>query len=209
MTLTIENSALLVIDMQNGFLDGKGSMATIGLDYRELLPAIAGTQTLVTAAHTAGIPVIYTRYVYMSDYSDGGLLPNELVPAMREVNALTNGTWDAEIVPQLEPHEGDIIIDKSRPSSFYGTKLEPVLTSLGVRNLVMAGVTTNICVETTARDAGQRDYRVHVVSDATAEFEKARHDHALNTIAFTFGWVNTVDEVLAGWGAPADSTSVA
>ena len=91
-------------------------------------------------------------------------------------------------------------VDKSRPSAFYGTQLEPVLTSLGIRNLVITGVTTNICVETTARDAGQRDYQVHVVSDATAEFEKERHDHALNTIGFIFGWVNTMDEVLAGWG---------
>ena len=120
---------------------------------------------------------------------------------MRESNALIAGSWDAEIVAELAPQPGDVVIDKSRPSAFYGTQLEPVLTSLGVRNLVMAGVTTNICVETTARDAGQRDYHVHVVSDATAEFEKERHDHALGTLGFMFGWVNTVDEVLAGWGA--------
>ena len=101
------------------------------------------------------------------------------------------------------PAAGDIVIDKARPSSFYGTRLEPVLTNLGVRSLVLCGVTTNICVEGTARDAGQRDYRVHVVSDATAEFEQARHDHALNTIGFTFGWVNTVEDVRAAWQHPA------
>ena len=140
--------------------------------------------------------------MYLPNYTDGGLLPNEFVPAMKDADALILGSWDAEIVDEVAPQPGDIVIDKARASSFYGTRLDPVLSSMQVRSLVLCGVTTNICVETTARDAGQRDFRVHVVSDATAEFEQARHDHALNTIALTFGWVNTVDEVLAAWGAP-------
>ena len=199
MPVSREATALLVIDMQNGFLDTAGSMATIGLPVQELQPAIDGCARLLEGARAAGIPVIHTRYVYEPDFSDGGLLPNELVPGMREANSLVRGTWDAEIVPPLAPLDGEIIIDKARPSAFYGTRLEPFLTSLGIRSLVLAGVTTNICVETTARDAGQRDYRTYVVSDATAEFEPARHDHALNTIGFTFGWISTVDEVLAAW----------
>ncbi|MEO9198752.1 MAG: isochorismatase family cysteine hydrolase [Antricoccus sp.] len=203
MTLTREHTALMVIDMQNGFLDPKGSMAAIGMPYAELLPAVSGTQRVVAAAHAAGVPVIFTRYVYMPDYSDGGILPNLLLPAIREIDALANGSWDAEVVPRLAPRPRDVVIDKSRPSAFYGTQLEPVLTGLGIRNLILTGVTTNICVETTARDAGQRDYHVHVVSDATAEYEKARHDHALNTIGLAFGWVNTVDEILAAWDSDA------
>ena len=204
MTLAREHTALVVTDMQNSFLAEGGSMAEIGLPYQELRTALDGTVRLVAAARDAGIPVIFTRYVYMPDYSDGGIVPTLLVPALREHNALASGTWDAEVVEELAPRPGDVVIDKSRPSAFYGTQLEPVLTSLGVRNLVVAGVTTNICVETTARDAGQRDYHVHVVSDATAEFEKDRHDHALGTIAFMFGWVNTVDEVLESWRSTAD-----
>ncbi|WP_395103800.1 cysteine hydrolase family protein [Actinomadura sp. SCN-SB] len=199
MDIARENTALLVIDMQNGFFDAKGSMAAVGMPYEELRPAIAGCRTLVGAARAAGVPVIYTRYVYHSDYADGGLLPTYFVPSMKEVGSLAEGSWDADIIDELAPAEGEIVIDKSRPSSFYGTRLEPVLTGLGVRSLVIAGVTTNICVESTARDAGQRDYRVHVISDATAEFEKSRHDHALNTIGFAFGWVNTVDDVVRAW----------
>lgn len=199
MTLTREGTALLVIDMQNGFLDPKGSMAAIGMPSDQLVPAIAGTQRLIEAARAANVPIIFTRYSYLPGYADGGILPNELVPAMREVDALIAGSWDAAVADAVAPAEGEIVIDKARPSSFYGTQLEPILTSLGVRNLVMCGVTTNICVETTARDAGQRDYRVHVASDATAEYEQARHDHALTTIGFTFGWVNTVDEIVDGW----------
>jgi len=206
MSIPRTGTALMVIDMQNGFLHGKGSMAAIGMPHEALVPAVPGCRRLVEGARAAGVPVIYTRYVYLPDYSDGGLLPNEYLPAMREVNALVKGTWDGEVVDELTPQDGDIVIDKSRPSSFYGTQLEPVLTSLEVRHLVMAGVTTNVCVETTARDAGQRDYRVHVVSDATAEYEPERHDHALGTIGFLFGRVTTIDDVLDGWlaDAPAD-----
>lgn len=199
MSVPRSDTALLVVDMQNGFLDPEGSMAKIGMPYEALDPAIKGCQQLVEAARSTGVPVVFTRYVYMPDYSDGGILPTELVPQMKEVGSLINGTWDADIVPSLTPQPGEVVIDKSRPSSFYGTQLEPVLTSQGIRNLVIGGVTTNICVETTARDAGQRDYRVHVVSDATAEFETARHEHALNTIGFTFGWVTTVDDVVSAW----------
>jgi ureidoacrylate peracid hydrolase len=210
MTLVRDRAALLVVDMQNGFLDEAGSMAKIGLPVAALRSrSLTRTCDLVTAARQVGVPVIYTRYVYMPGYIDGGLVPNVLLPAMKEVEALANASWDAEIVPELAPEPGDVVIDKSRPSAFYGTQLEPVLTSLDVRNLVIAGVTTSICVETTARDAGQRDYHAHVVSDATAEWEEVRHQNALDVLGFMFGWVNTTDEVLAGWqvtsgpGAPA------
>lgn len=199
MSLSRENTALLVVDMQNGFLDPEGSMASIGLPYENLRPAIDGCARLMEAARAADVPVIFTRYVYMPDYSDGGLIPTELVPQMKEAGSLVNGTTDAEILPALAPLPGEVVIDKSRPSSFYGTQLEPVLTSQGIRNLVIAGVTTNICVETTARDAGQRDYRVYVPADACAEFDESRHEHALGTIGFMFGRVNSVDDVVAAW----------
>jgi ureidoacrylate peracid hydrolase len=197
--ITRENTALLVVDMQNSFTEPKGSMAAMGLPHEELRPAIAGCRTLIDAAHAAGVPVIYTRYVFQPGYADGGLVPNHIVPAIKDVNALAAGSWDGEICAELAPAEGDIVIDKSRPSAFYGTRLEPILTGLGVRSLVICGVTTNICVETTARDAGQRDYATHVISDATAEFDKARHDYALNGIGFIFGWINTVDDAVRAW----------
>lgn len=199
MTLTTDGTALLVVDMQNGFLDPTGSMARIGMPHEALTPSIPGCTRLVELARAAGVPVIYTRYVYQAGYADGGLLPHELMPAMIEAEALLVGTWDAEIVPALTPAPGEVVIDKSRPSAFYGTQLEPVLTSQGIRTLVMCGVTTNICIETSARDAGQRDYRVHVVSDAVAEYDATRHEVALSTIGFAFGWITTVQDVTQAW----------
>jgi ureidoacrylate peracid hydrolase len=206
MPLTLhgpDHTALLVIDMQNGFCHPQGSFAKLGLDVSMCNAAIAGCRLLVDAAHAAGVPVIYTRYVYRADYRDGGVLVQEIMPALGSSGSLAAGTWDAELVDELPATADDFVIDKNRYSAFYGTGLEPVLTSLGVRNLVICGVTTNMCVETSARDASQRDYRVFVVSDATGELDKARHDMALATLGFGFGAVVETVDVTAAWSPPA------
>ncbi|MGY1694708.1 MULTISPECIES: isochorismatase family protein [unclassified Geodermatophilus] len=196
-----DRTALLVIDVQNGFCHPDGSFAGLGLDVSMCTAAIAGCRRLVDAAHAAGVPVVYTRYVYRADYKDGGVLVQEVLPALADVKSLAAGTWDAELVDELVPTGDDFVLDKNRYSAFYGTGLEPVLTSLGVRTLVVAGVTTNMCVETTARDASQRDYRVFVVSDATGELDAARHEMALATLGFGFGAVVATDDVLRAWEA--------
>lgn len=198
-----DQAALLVIDMQNGFCHPKGSFATLGLDISMCTAAIPGCVRLATAARRAGVPVIFTRYVYRSDYRDGGVLVQEILPALGESRSLAAGSWDAELVDDLPPAAEDFVVDKNRYSAFYGTGLEPILTSLGVRNLVMCGVTTNMCVETTARDASQRDYRVFVASDATGELDRARHDMSLATVAFGFGAVLNANEVVDAFGDSA------
>lgn len=199
MGTNADRTALLIVDMQNSFLDAKGSMTRIGMSCERLRPAIDGCVRLVCAARELSIPVIFTRYVYLPGYADGGLVTSELLPAMRDVDALIQGSWDADIIAELAPRTDEIVIDKSRPSSFYGTRLEPALTGLGVTSLVVAGVTTNVCVETTVRDAGQRDYRTTVARDATAEYDDRRHSVALETMGYLFGWVKTVDTIIAAW----------
>jgi ureidoacrylate peracid hydrolase len=199
MHVTADDTALLVIDMQNGFCRPKGSMATLGLDTSMCEAVIPQVRSLVDAAHDADVPVIYTRYVYLPGYADGGLLPTEILPAMRDINALAEGSWDAAIVDELAPTGSDLVVDKSRYSAFYGTRLEPILTGLGVRSLVICGVTTNMCVEGTARDASQRDYPTFVVGDACAETDAQRHLNALQTLSFGFCWVTDVDAVRAAW----------
>jgi ureidoacrylate peracid hydrolase len=194
-----KGSALIVVDMQNGFCHASGSFAKIGLNIAMCTEAIDGCRKLVASARRAHVPVILTRYVYQPGYADGGVLVHDLLPAIKDVNSLAAGSWDADIVDELTPRPTDIVIDKSRYSAFYGTRLEPTLTSLGIKALVVCGVTTNMCVESTARDASQRDYRVFVVSDATGELDRARHDHALFTIGFGFGWVVGTGDVLEAW----------
>jgi ureidoacrylate peracid hydrolase len=148
------------------------------------------------------VPVIYTRYIYMPDYADA---PPRDAEAYRTMPGgfLGFGNWDAQITDDLAPSPGDIVIDKSRPSSFYGTRLEPLLTARQVRSLVVCGVTTNICVETTVRDAHQRGYDTVVVGDATAEFEISRQHHALFSMNWGFGGVALTSDVVDCWSSVA------
>lgn len=193
--LTRDNTALLVIDMQNAFCHPDGSFAQMtqgrGLSIDMCRGAIPGCQRLVEAARTAAVPVIFTRYVYHQGYLDGGVLLGKY-PEMRQIGSLAAGSWDAEIISDLTPGRDDIVIDKSRYSAFYGARLEPVLNGLKISSLIVCGVTTNICVESTVRDAAQRDYRVFVAADATGELTRQRHDNALAIIDYGFGQVITV-----------------
>jgi ureidoacrylate peracid hydrolase len=199
MEITRDHTALVVIDMQNGFCKPGGSIERIGFDFSMLTAAIEPCRQLVAMARAASVPVIYTRYVYRADYADGGLLVHTLMPQLKAEDALAAGTWDAEIVDELRPEPADFIVDKNRPSSFYATGLEPILSGLGVKSLVVCGVTTNCCVESTVRDASQRDLMPFVVSDATGELELERHNAALRTMGMLFGQVVTVAEVGAAW----------
>ena len=207
MLLTRENTVLIVVDMQNGFCHPEGSFAKLGLDVTMTNAAIAGCTRLVESARGAAVPIVFTRYVYRSDYRDGGILIQQLMPILAEVGSLAAGSWDAELVDQLQPHQQDFVIDKNRYSAFYGTGLEPILTSIGADSVVVCGVTTNMCVETTARDAMQRDLRTFVVRDATGELDSERHEFALATLGFGFGRIVGVDQVRDAWrGEPLEVT---
>jgi ureidoacrylate peracid hydrolase len=199
MELTAENTALLVVDMQNGFCHDDGSVNQIGLPAARLQTAIEPCRQLIAAARGANIPIIYTRYVYRPDYTDGGVMVHELIPDLKNGHCLAAGTWDIEVLDELAPGDDDFIIDKNRPSAFFSAEMEPMLKRLGISDLVVCGVTTNCCVETTVRDASQRDYRTFVVEDAVAEYEDDRNDVALKSMGMLFAGLVTVDDVLDAW----------
>lgn len=199
-------TAVMVVDMQQAFFDNEHSLGRAGLDVTPLRHAIPGTVALVRAARAADVPVIFTRYVYMPGMVDFGVTRGARARERAEGGSLGFGTGEIELIPELEVRADDIVIDKSRPSAFYGTRLEPVLTGMGIRNLVICGVTTNICVETTARDAGQRDYGTYVVRDAVAEFTAERNYYALFGISWSFGDVVDLSDVETSWGiTPTDA----
>jgi ureidoacrylate peracid hydrolase len=185
--------------MQNGFCSDKGSVNQIGLPAAALQPAIEPCVQLVAAARAAKVPIIFTRYVYRPDYTDGGVMVHELIPDLAKGKCLRAGTWDAEVIDELAPVDDDYIVDKNRPSSFYATGLEPILKGLGVEDLVVCGVTTNCCVETTVRDASQRDYHTFVVGDAVAEYEQDRNDVALKSMGMLFAKIVDTDTVAKAW----------
>lgn len=190
---------MLVVDMQIGFMSNDHSMGKAGFDISRLADAIPGCIRVVEAARKASVPLIFTRFVYerdMSDFPRHRRARNEKRIALRSLAA---GTEEIEIIPELAPRENDIVIDKSRPSSFYGTRLEPILTSGGIRNLVVCGVTTSMCVETTVRDAGQRDYWTFVVRDAVAEVDEGRQHYSLYNMSWLFADIVNCQQLERDW----------
>jgi ureidoacrylate peracid hydrolase len=200
-TIPHEKTAVLVVDMQRAFFDNNDSLGRAGLDVSPLRAAIPGCVKLINLARANNVPVIFTRYVYSVGMVDFGPIRGKKAAERVAANSLGYGTEEIELIPELGARPTDVVIDKSRPSSFYGTRLEPVLSGMGVRNLIICGVTTNICVETTARDAGQRDFGTYVVRDAVAEFTKERNDHALFTIDWSFGEVVNLADIEHSWKA--------
>jgi len=198
-TIPQHHTAVLVVDMQRAFFDNNDSLGRSGLDVTPLRAAIPGTVRLVNFARASGVPVIFTRYVYSVGMVDFGPIRGKKAQERVAANSLGYGTEEIELIPELGARPDEVVIDKSRPSAFYGTRLEPVLTGMGIRNLVICGVTTNICVETTARDAGQRDYGTYVVRDAVAEFTAERNHYALFTIDWSFGEVVELADIEKSW----------
>ena len=205
--------ALLVIDVNYNFCGDKREPIlesikhwrnSCGEDAWDALPQI---RKLIDKCREKGVPVIYTRYIFRADYADGGVLVKYLLPALGESDHLAAGTLDIEVVDDIAPQDGDYIVDKNRPSSFYATGLEPILNGLDTDSLVVCGVTTNCCVETTVRDASQRDYKTFVVTDATGELEQERHDFAINTMAFLFADAVTVDDMIQIWQSKQSSAA--
>lgn len=197
--MQLSNYATLVIDMQNGFCAEAGSFAQMirGTEMSIALnrAAIPSCARLIDATREAAAPVIYTRYVYQRGYSDRDILIRKY-PKIVELNALAKDSWDADIIPELSPVESDFVIDKSRYSAFRSTRLEALLHGLRVSTLIMCGVTTNICVESTAREAAEKDFDVVVASDATGEFTGQRHLNALEILEYGFATIASSDEIV-------------
>jgi ureidoacrylate peracid hydrolase len=200
----IGRPALVVIDMQNGFCAPEGFMARIGLDVSAGAAIVPAINRLIGIARAANVPIFYTRYSLNEDYSDAGLML-ESFPAIEGTGGMVRGSWDAALLSDIAPLDDEVVIDKTRQSAFVGTDLEERLRSLGVESLIFCGVTTNMCVESSVRDAYARDLRVTVVSDASAAPSPELHQAALTSFVYGFGPdpIATVDEIEGALAAAA------
>jgi nicotinamidase-related amidase len=196
------HSALIVVDMQEGFLRDDTAMGRLGFDIGLLREAIDPCVRLVEAARKAGVLVVFTRYVYQPDYSDGGIMV-ELLPGLKTENALKAGEWEVEIAPIFGARPDEPVIDKSKPSAFHGTTMDAVLAEHGITRVVICGITTNCCVESTVRDAAHRDYDTWLVTDGVAETRRDRHEYAIECMTMLFAHRTTVGEVEAAADAAA------
>lgn len=207
IALDLDRTALIVVDMQNAFASPGGMLDLAGVDVRPARDVIANAAMVVEAARRARIPVVYLTIGYPPDLSTAGGAdsPNpqkELAlclmrerPELRG-KLLTFGTWDFEIVPELAPAADDVVIVKSRYSGFHGTSLDSVLRSRGLRNLLMVGIASNVCVESTLRDAYFLEYWPVLIADATmpAGSREIQMATEYNVRTF-FGWVANSEDV--------------
>lgn len=209
LELDLARTALLVVDMQNDFGAPGGMFARAGIDISPIQCTVAPTARVLAAARAAGMPVVYLKMGYAPDLADLGPrdAPNRdrhmflnvgasvRAPDGRESRILVRDTWNTEVVPELTPAPGDIVLWKHRFSGFFETALDATLRQLGVRSLVVTGCTTSVCVESTIRDAMYRDYSCILLEDCTGEpigngFARSNHDASILTVQTLFGWVS-------------------
>ncbi len=199
-------TALIVVDMQNAYASPGGYLDLAGFDISGAAAAIEQTRQACAAARAAGVTVIYFQNGWDADYVEAGGpgSPNyhksNALKTMRERpelqgKLLAKGGWDYELVQELPPQPGDIVVPKPRYSAFYNTNLDSILRARGIRSLVFTGVATNVCVESTLRDGFFLEYFGVVLHDATHHagpdfIQKA----SLYNIEKFFGWVSSVDE---------------
>ncbi|MGR3565699.1 MAG: cysteine hydrolase family protein [Heliomarina sp.] len=196
MTIDPHKTALIVIDPQVSFCDPGGSMDRQG---RALAPLqLAVTQCVLVAdrARAAGATIIWTRMVFAPGYTDGGELTNRIRPNLAKIGALERGSGDEELSMLVSPAPEDVIIDKPRFSALINTGLEQVLKDRGINTVIVGGVTTSMCVESTVRDIGQRDYQTFVLTDACADFDTKVHEASLAAMQFGFAKGLSVDDAL-------------
>lgn len=204
--MTTSDSALLIIDMQNAFCHPSGSIPKLMAPLVNNDAVVARNVEALARARAAGIPVIFTRHCWDHSMVDAGIsylapisdTDRILAQQMRDFGALVQGSWDAEVIDDLAPAEGEFVIDKPRYDAFLGTRLEQLLRGLGTERLIVTGVVTNVCVESTVRSGYMRDYRMNVLSDCVTAQTERLHQNALEAMDLgRFASVQPLDDLAA------------
>ena len=222
LRLKPSETAIIVVDIQNAYASAGGYLDIAGFDISGAPAAIAKTKTVLDAARAAGVTVIFFQNGWDKEYTEAGTpgSPNwHKSNALKTMRArpelagtlLAKGTWDYAIVDELTPKPGDIVIPKTRYSGFFNTNIDSVLRARGIRNLVFTGIATNVCVESSLRDAFHLEYFAVVLEDATHHAGPAFvQQAALFNIEKFFGWVSTAADFCGaiGQSAPLDAPTL-
>lgn len=190
MKLNPKRAVLLVIDMQNDFIN-KNSMVYTPMA-ETILPNL---KKLIKVCRQAKLPIVYTAHIHQDPKVDGGLT-TQWWPELRDKKVLVAGSKGAEIYSEIAPRPDEKIIYKHRYSAFYNTNLELTLEGLKATDLIISGVMTNVCCESTARDGFFRDFRIFFLADGTGSVDEELHLSTLRTLAYAFAYITTVDEII-------------
>lgn len=199
-SIDLDKTALIIIDMQRDFLEPGGFGAALGNDVTRLQAAIEPCRAVLSAARSAGLLVIHTREGHRPDLSDAPPLKVERGDPALRIGApgpmgriLVRGEPGHDIIPELYPIAGEPVIDKPGKGAFCRTDLELMLHNRGIETLLVCGVTTEVCVNTTVREANDRGFRCIVLSDCCASYFPDFHEAGLAMIKAQggiFGWVS-------------------
>ena len=211
-------TAILVVDMQNAFVSRGGYFDIAGIDISAAEKIIHPCKKIIRAGREKGLQIVYLQMAYSQDLADTGspespsFVKSKVPSLLRERPELKDklhflGTWGAEIIEELEPHQGDTVITKQRHDGFMETNLDHTLRTSGTKYLVFIGTATNICVESTLRHAFSLDYFPILVSDAVSQMgPPITQEATIFNVQTIFGWVTSSDRLLRALDAIEEHT---
>jgi ureidoacrylate peracid hydrolase len=201
------STALIIVDLQNGYASPSGYRDISGRDIGPATAVIQNNLRILEAARRAGLTIVFLQNGWDREQTTAGgpdspnwykSNPLKLMRARQELvgKILTHGSWDYELVAELVPQPGEFVVPKARYSGFCGTNLDNILRARNVRHLIFTGIATNVCVESTLREAFHREYFCVLVDDATQQSGPDFVQKAVLYSVETFlGWVTTTDQM--------------
>ncbi|HMC92269.1 MAG TPA: pyrimidine utilization protein B [Allosphingosinicella sp.] len=215
--VVVEETAVIVVDMQNAYASPGGYLDLAGFDIGGAARVVEQTAKVLNVARDAGMTVVYFQNGWDPDYREAGgpgspnFHKSNALKTMRarpelQGKLLARGGWDYELVDALKPQPGDIELHKTRYSGFFHSQLDSLLRARGIRNIVLVGIATNVCVESTLRDGFFLEYFGIMLEDATHQAgpEFLQKASVYNVETF-FGWVSTVADFCGAFGQIGES----
>lgn len=192
------HTALVVVDVQNDFCADGGFFSDMGYDLSMIQPMVPRLNSFIARAREMKVPVVFVRCNYDDVYVSGVWAEKRKRKGRTGKELCLSDTWGADFFV-VSPEPGEVVVTKHRFSGFVGTNLDLILRSMGVKTLLMSGVATNVCVESTARDGFQLDYYIVFLEDCAANTSLELHNGTLENIKKYFGVVASTKEVLNAW----------
>lgn len=193
-----KHAALVVVDVQNDFCHSEGGFGKRKMNLAMIQESVETLADLISEARSRNVPIIFVRTVHGPWTNSDAWVERFKDVSVEQIPMCVEESWGADFYV-VRPQPGDPVVVKHRYSAFYGTDLDVILRARGIKTLIMAGVATNVCVETTARDGYMRDYHIVLVDDCCATTSVEDHEATLRNIRNHFGVVAKADEVKAAW----------
>lgn len=197
--LVRNRTALLVVDAQNDFCSERGLLKATGADLAMIQDIVPNLTRFVEITRAQSIPVFFLVHINSPATMSEAWLSRDVWQCRNQTTLCRENTWGSEIIADIKAKEEDIIIEKHRYSGFVGTKLDLILRTKNIKSLIITGVSTNVCVDSTVRDAFMRDYFVVVPEDCTASSIEELHHSSLITLSKYFATVTRSENIVRLW----------